>query len=300
MINLFKKHIRTRVFGVSIVAMLMSLSCHANQVHTVGPTRATEHVRCINGDKIKSHEQYVAQAQKRYRYIKPALTLGGVSLVLGYFYYTSSSLTSKEIDKIRQHMNLAEQKKQDAIMSSWFDWSKSNASSVGGVAVELIGGALIIPPLSELIGKLTGSAYIMSSLELYDKEYTHCHALLTQIARDMQMNLASQAAGKPVAIGAREVVNASNRLVCRLEKLLGFMRVALRKFPVRALRQEAQAIEKRLVRYTNDLCHDMRCLIDKPLLDSGAVLEIIVQFAQQYAQETQRFGFLEQDARDIV
>jgi len=283
------------------ISMSISISCYAFQLSTIGqPAQATVSLMCINGDKIKSHEEHVAHAQKRYRLIKPALTLCGASLVLSYFWYTSSTLSSKEVDKIRQHMNLVEQKKQETATSSWFDWSKSNVSSVGGVAVELIGGALIIPPLSELIGTLTGSAYIMSSLEVYDKEYTHCHALLTQIARDMQMNLASQAAGKPMAIGISEVVNASNRLVNRLEKLLGFMRVTLRKFPKRSLRLEAQAIEKRLFCYTKELCKDMQHLIEKSLLDSAAVLELIVQFAQQYAQEIQRFSFLEQDALDVV
>ena len=288
--------------------MLVSMSCYAHQVTIVGSRQDTMQIVCIDGDKIKAHEQHVADAQKRYRYIKPALTICGASFIVGYFWYTSSSLSGEEIKEIRTL--LAEKKNQQVTNNSWFEWSKSNACSIGGVAVELIGGALIIPPLSDLIGKLTGCKHVLSSLELYDKEYTHCSALIAQIARDMQMNLTSQAAGKPMVIGTHEVVNTFNRLVCRIEKLLGFMRVTLGKFSGKKLRQEAWAIEKRLVCYTNELCNDMRRLIDKssierstvdkPALDSAAVLEIIVQFAQQYAQEMQRFGFLEQDARDIA
>jgi hypothetical protein len=144
---------------------MVSSYCHAHQLSMSIPIQKNTRVMCINSDKIIEHEQYVAQAQKRYRYIKPALTLCGVTLVLSYFWYTSSSLSNEEIGKIKK---IIEEQKPDTLDKSWLDWSKSHATSVSGVAVELIGGALIIPPLSELIGTLTGSAYIMSSLELYD------------------------------------------------------------------------------------------------------------------------------------
>jgi hypothetical protein len=284
-------------FILTSISLVMGINCFTHQSPISISTRKNLEVVCIDTEKIMAHEQFVDQAQKRYRYIKPVLTACGLSLVLGYFWYTSSSLSDDEIKQIKK---IIEEKKPDMLEKSWLDWSKSHASSVGGVAVELIGGALIIPPLSELIGTLTGCAHIVSSLERYDKEHTHCHLLITQIVRDMQMTLAAQAADKPITIGTSELIHACNRLVCRIEKLIGFMRVMVRKFPTRLLRQEAYAIEKRLVLYVNEFCHDIRILIDKPTLDFSAVLELVVHFAQRYAQEMQRFSFLEQDVRDVV
>jgi len=289
--NLFKNQIMY-LFGIYFLCLIPT-HCHANQIDTVELIEKKIHLVSVDNKKITAHEQYVARAQKRYRYIKPLLTAGGITCVLGYFWYTSSSLSREEIEKIRSDWANDPTKKV-----AEKDWFKSSVTSIGGVAVELIGGALIIPPLSDFIGKLTGCAHIMSSLELYDKEYTHCNALITQMARDMQMNLASEASGKNVAIGAHEVVNATNRLVRRIEKLLGFMHVEVGKFSVRLLRQEAQAIEKRLICYTNELSYEIQCALDQPALNNAAVLELIVQFAQRYAQEMQRFSFLEQDARE--
>lgn len=287
--NIFKNYIRILLCGISVLYLLYD----APQINAVERNQEKLYVAHINNNKIIIHEQYVIRAQKRYRYVKPALTLCGVSSVMVYFWYTSSSLSREEINKIKNII-------VDENKTTNFDanWVKSNATSLGGVAVELIGGALIIPPLSELIDKLTGCVHIMSSLELYDKEYTHCNALITQIARDMQMSIASQAAGKPVAIGVAEIVNAGNRLIHRMEKLIGFMRVEVSKFPKRSLRKEAQMIEKRLIVYANELCTDLQYLIDAPVLQYAAILELIVQFAQRYAQEMQRFSFLEQDARE--
>ncbi len=294
--NVCKNRTLISFYVIGVISFMISLHCYANQVDTIKPTQEKINLILINSNKITTHEKYVIYAQKRYRLVKPLLTASGVTCVIGYFWLTSSSLSGKEIDEIKDFIE--KQKKQTALDTSWFDWSKSNANSIGGVAVELIGGALIIPPLSELIDKLTGCVHIMSTLELYDKEYTHCDALITQMARDMQMNIASQIAGKPVAIGATEIANASNRLVHRMEKLIGFMRVEVSRFRTRALRKEAQIIEKRFVQYTNELCTDMQCLIDATVLDYSAALELIVQFAQRYAQEMQRFSFLEQDARE--
>ena len=294
--NVSKNCKRIILYVIRIISLMISINCYASQVHTVKQNQEKLHVAHINNNKIMVHEQYVIRAQKRYRYVKPLLTACGITCVLGYFCLTSSSLSGKEIDEIKDFIE--KQKKQDALDTSWFNWSKSNASSIGGVAVELIGGALIIPPLSELIDKLTGCVHITSSLELYDKEYTHCNALITQIARDMQMNIASEASGKLVTIGVTEIVNASNRLVNRMEKLIGFMRVEVSKFSKQSLCKEAQGIEKRLVAYTNELCTDLQCLIDATVLHYPALLELIVQFAQRYAQEMQRFSFLEQDARE--
>lgn len=288
--NVFKNHTLILLCGISVLSF-MFIDCHANKTDSIEHNQKELCLACINPNKIMVHEQYVIHAQKRYRYVKPALTACGITCVLGYFWYTSSSLSREEIGKIKDII-------ADDNKTTGFDmaWLKSNATSLGGVAVELIGGALIIPPLSELINKLTGCVHIMSSLELYDKEYTHCNALITQIARDMQMSIASQTAGKPVAIGAYEIVNASNRLIRRLEKLIGFMRVQVSKFPKRSLRKEAHGIEKRLIAYINELCTDMQSMINAPVVSYAAILELMVQFAQQYAQEMQRFSFLEQDA----
>jgi hypothetical protein len=247
----------------------------------------------IDKKYISAHEQCVMRAQRRYKYIKPALTACGISFVLGYFWYTSSSLTSEEIDKIRSM--IADDNQKNVFQVDWF---KPHISSIGGVAVELIGGALIIPPLSDLVGRLTGCTHVISSVELYDKEYTYCNALITQIARDMQMNIALQENGKHAAVGTEEVIHATNRLVHRMEKLIGFMRVVVRKFPLRSLRQEGYSIEKRLIYYMNELCKDVQQLLNTPVLNSAGLLALIVQFAQQYAQEMQRFSFLEQDARE--
>lgn len=297
--SFIKNRIITFFFGISVVSLAMPVYCHANQVKRVELAQKELHLIRVDCNKIMAHEKYVAYAQKRYRYLKPLLTVCGLTCVLSYFYLTSLSLSGEEIDKIRNIIDKPEaDKKQDPSSKDWF---RSNASSIGGVvAVEVIGGILIIPPLSELIGKLTGSAHIVSSLELYDKEYTHCNTLITQIARDMQMNLALEESGKQAAIGVSEIVHAGNRLVQRIEKLLGFMRVAVKKFPVGSLRQEARAIEKRLIFYTNELCQEVQCLIETTALDYGAILALIVQFAQRYTQEMQRFAFLEQDARDAA
>lgn len=271
-------------------------------------------IKLLNEKVIKKHARSISRKMNLNSWLFKSMFLGGSAFVIYELYSFVKGFTAKDVDQNARFQLLeqrvvqlqqfhANQQPNNGIQQpgsqKWYHKAGSFICGVGKFAGGVAGMVLLQNFFSHYGNKIFSGMAGTESIDAFDKHTTHCMEVLGQLIYNIQ-EVAEFVGntGQYIAIDKEDLAITCNRLIKRMEKMIGFMRAKKGKFKYR-LKKEAKGIEKRLIQYSNEFSKAVHNCLMANNTDYMQLAQAVARFGQRYTQEKQHFLLLEQEAAQV-